>query len=82
MARMHRIQVVIDRDLDERLGREAAVRGLSKSALVRDCLERGLPGEAEDNGLLGLLELAKENMDIEPVDDIDEYLYGPLGPDA
>jgi len=79
---MHRIQVVIDQELDERLEREAALRGLSKSALVRDCLERGLPGEIEDNGLLGLLELAKQNWDIEPVDDIDEYLYGPLGPDA
>ena len=82
MARMRRIQVVIDPELDDRLAEEAAARHTSKSALIRELVERGLPAEPVDNGLLALLELSKEFPDVEPVDDIDEFLYGPLGPDA
>jgi len=82
VARMRRINIVIDPELDDRLEREAAARNTSKSALVRECVERGLARGIEDNGLLALLELSKELADVEPVDDIDEYLYGPLGPDA
>lgn len=51
MARMLRIQVVIDAELDRRLEREAEIRGMSKSALVRECVDRGLPTEPFDNGL-------------------------------
>ena len=82
MARMRRINIVIDPELDDRLEREAAARNTSKSAVVRDCVERGLSREREDNGLLGLLELSSEFAHVEPVDDIDTFLYGPLGPDA
>jgi Ribbon-helix-helix protein, copG family len=78
MARMRRIQIVMDPELDDRLEAEAAARGVSKSALVRECLERQLPAEPFDNGLLGLLELSKEFADVEPAD-IDTELYGPLG---
>jgi hypothetical protein len=78
---MRRIQVVIDPELDERLGQEAAARRMSKSALVRQCLERGLPSEPADNGLLALLELSKEFADVEPAD-IDTVLYGPLEADS
>ena len=81
MARMRRIQIVIDSPLDERLRTEAALRGISKSALVRECVERGLPGEPFDNGLLALLELSEEFADVEPVD-IDTELYGPLVADS
>ena len=79
MARMRRIQVVIDPELDDRLGQEAAARGLSKSALIRECVARELGERPADNVLLPLLELSKLNQDVEPVDDIDEYLYGSLG---
>ncbi len=82
MARMRRINIVIDPELDDRLEHEAAVRGTSKSALVRECVARGLPDRPLDNGLLALLELSRENADVEPVEDIDEYLYGSLGSDA
>lgn len=82
MARMRRINIVIDPDLDDRLEREAAARNTSKSAVVRECLERGLAREVEDNGLAWIGELAPLFADVEPVDDIDEYLYGPLGPNA
>ena len=82
MARMRRIQVVIDPELDDRLEREAARRGMSKSALARECVARYLGGEPGDNGLLALLELSKLNADVEPVDDIDEFLSGPLEADS
>jgi len=78
MARMRRIQVVIDPELDDRLEREAATRRMSKSALIRLCLARELSREPDDNVLLALLELSKEAADVEPFDDIDAFLYGPL----
>lgn len=78
MARMRRIQVVIDPDLDDRLEREASARGLSKSALVRVAVEREL-AEPFDNGLWKLVGMFP---DAEPVESIDEYLYGPISEDA
>jgi ribbon-helix-helix CopG family protein len=81
MARMRRIQVVIDPELDDRLGREAAARHISKSALIRECVEREL-AEPYDNGLRWIGELSREFADVEPVDDIDEYIYGSLGSEA
>jgi hypothetical protein len=78
---MRRIQVVIDPELDDRLEREAAARHVSKSALVRECVERGIPPEHGDNGLLALLELSKEFPDVEPAD-IDTVLYGHLEVDT
>ena len=57
---------------------------MSKAALVRRYVgERlgpaGWPPIREDP-LWELVGIAGD--DVEPVDDIDEYLYGPLGPDA
>lgn len=78
MARMRRIQVVIDPELDDRLGREAAERGMSKSALVREYVDRGLPAEPFDNGLAKVgEELRPLFADVEPAD-IDTVVYGPL----
>lgn len=72
MARMRRIQVVIDPELDDRLEREAAARGMSKSALVRECVARELAAEPFDNRLWSLPTFP----DAEPVEDIDTELYG------
>lgn len=80
MARMRRINVVIDPELDDRLEREAALRGLSKSALVRDCVERGLPLPFE-NGLRWIGEL-RPLFDHVESGDIDTELYGPLEVDS
>ena len=77
MARMRRIQVVIDPELDDRLEREAAARGTSKSALIRVAVEREL-SEPFDNGLWRLPTFD----DVEPIEDIDEFLYGPLSEEA
>ena len=79
MARMRRIQIVIDPELDDRLEREAAARRLSKSALVRDCVERGLASEPFDNGLWKLSGMFPE---AEPIEDIDAVLYGPISEQA
>jgi len=78
MARMRRIQVVIDPDLDDWLEREAAARSTSKSAVIRECVR----GEAEkpfDNGLWKLVGMFP---DVEPVENIDEFLYGPISEEA
>jgi len=81
MARMRRIQVVIDPELDDRLEQEAAARGTSKSALVRECVEKELSSRY-DNGLWKLgQELSGLFADVEPVD-IDTELYGPLEADS
>ena len=77
MARMRRIQVVIDPELDDRLARESTARGLSKSALVRVAVEREL-SEPFDNGLWRLPVFD----DVEPVENIDEFLYGPISEEA
>ena len=76
MARMRRINVVIDPELDDRLEQAAIARGMSKSALVRDCVEQGLPRPGE-NGLRWIGELSRFNADVESAD-IDTELYGPL----
>jgi hypothetical protein len=77
MARMRRIQVVIDPDLDDRLEREASARGISKSALVRVSVEHELL-EPFDNGLWKMPTFD----DVEPVENIDEFLYGPISEEA
>ncbi len=73
MARMRRIQILLEPELDDRLEREAAARGVSKSALVRSCLRGGLEEQPFDNGLLALAGLG----DGEPMDSVnhDEVIY-------
>lgn len=78
MARMRRIQVVMDPELDDWLAREAAARGVSKSALVRECVRRNAGEPAFDNGLRFLPTFD----DVEPIEDIDTELYGPLEADG
>jgi hypothetical protein len=73
MARMRRIQVVIDPELDDRLEREAAARGVSKSALVRASLERELTTEPYSNGLSSLNGLLEGHPDDSA--SIDEVVY-------
>jgi hypothetical protein len=74
---VRRIQIHLDDALDEAAATEAARRGVSKAALIRDCLRRagigmGQPADGADpwDALAGWL-------DDEPVDDIDAVLYGP-----
>jgi plasmid stability protein len=72
---------MLDDDLYDALTRRSAVEGRSKAAIVRDSLGqtlRLLPPLHEDP----IWEMVGADPDGEPIDDIDEYLYGPLGPDA
>ena len=72
---MKRIQIHIDRELDEAAEREALRRGISKAALIRESLADRLTlagGARVDpwEAMCGWL-------DDGAVTDIDEVLYGP-----
>ena len=73
MARMRRVQILLEPELDDRLEREAAARGISKSALVRACVQRGLRTEPFDNGLMSLVGLSEGRPDDSA--SIDEVVY-------
>lgn len=76
MARMRRIQVLLEPELDDRLEREAAERGISKSALVRECVETEI-GMAHSNGLLALAGMFADCDGGEPDDSVnhDKVIY-------
>jgi hypothetical protein len=72
---MRRIQIHIDEKLDAAVAAEAARRGVSKAALIRACIAREVRVHArapEDpwDAMTGWL-------DDDPVDDIDDVVYGP-----
>jgi hypothetical protein len=74
---MRRFQMMIDEELDAALDREAAAEGVSKAELIRRYVRervKPLPPIREDP----LWELVGMAGDVEPVEDIDEFLYGPL----
>ena len=73
---MRRLQILMDEKLDDALEREARKTKRSKSAVIRDLVReklRPLPPIQEDP-LWDLVGSAS----FEPVEDIDEFLYGPL----
>jgi hypothetical protein len=72
---MRRIQIVLEPELDDRLEREAAARGISKSALVRACLREGLDRSGFDNGLRALAGMYEGRADDSA--SIDEVVYTP-----
>lgn len=72
---MRRIQIHIDEALDAAVGAEAARRGVSKAAVIRAGIAREVgatapPPEDPWDAMIGWL-------DDDPVDDIDDVLYGP-----
>jgi hypothetical protein len=81
MSGVKRLQIMIEEDLDAALGRQAAREKTSKAALIRRYVRERLEPlpPIEEDPLWELVGLAG---DAEPVDDIHEYLYGPLKPDA
>jgi hypothetical protein len=71
-----RLQIMIEEDLDAALGRQARRERVSKAALIRRYVRERLsplPPLHEDP----LWEFAGAS-DAEPVEDIDEFLYGPI----
>ena len=74
---MRRLQIYMDEALDDRLEAEARRRGVSKAALIRSAVAHDLgptpPAVGDPWGaLVGWL-------DDEPVEDIDELIYGGHG---
>jgi hypothetical protein len=74
---MRQIQLSIDETLDAAVTAEAARRGISKAALIRECIARGVgvasaPPEDPWEAVIGWL-------DDDPVDNADEVVYGPKG---
>jgi hypothetical protein len=76
---MKRLQIMIEEDVDAALGRQAAVEGVSKAALIRRYVGerlRQLP-PLPDDPLWQIVGIAEGE-----VDDslrVDEIVYGPLG---
>jgi hypothetical protein len=72
---MKRLQIMIDEELDEALERQARDERTSKAALIRRYVRERLKPlpPVKDDPLWQLV----GDLDVEPVDDIDEYLYGP-----
>jgi Ribbon-helix-helix protein, copG family len=76
MSQVKRLQIMIEEDLDEALGRQARAERVSKAALIRRYVRERLtplPPIEEDP----IWDLVGAEPDVEPVDDIDEFLYGP-----
>lgn len=71
-----RVQIHLEEELDRSAAAEAARRGISKAALIRATLARELasssPRQAEQAGWADMTGW----LDVEPVDDIDEVVYG------
>ncbi len=74
MRNMRRIQIHIDEKLDDAAAAEAARRGISKAALIRASLAREVAPAAPDDDPWGALIGWRDD---DPVDDIDEVVYGP-----
>ena len=74
---MRRAQFYVDDDLYEALSAEAARRGTSRSAIARDAVRAFLPGyfDREPDPIDELV----GSVDADPVDDIDEVIYGYKG---
>jgi hypothetical protein len=75
MATMRRIQIHIDEELDEAVAAEARRKGVSKAAVIRSLIAREVRPSAPPAGdpwdaITGWL-------DDDPVDDIDDVIYGP-----
>jgi Ribbon-helix-helix protein, copG family len=82
MARMKRLQISIEPELDEAVERRAEEEGLSKAEVIRRCVReeiRPLPPIEEDP----LFKLFHSPGSSDPDDNrsIDEVVYGPSNPD-
>ena len=81
MARMKRLQISIEPELDRAVERRAEQEGLSKAEVIRRCVReeiRPLP-PIEDDPLFKLF--GSVSSDPEDTRSIDEVVYGPSNPD-
>jgi len=74
-----RLQIMIEKELDAALALQAREERTSKAALIRRYVRERLKPEPlpplHEDPIWGLVGIAG---DAEPVDDIDEFLYGPV----
>jgi Ribbon-helix-helix protein, copG family len=82
MARMKRLQISIEPELDSAVERRAEEEGLSKAEVIRRCVReeiKPLPSMEDDP----LFKLFKSPGASEPGDNrsVDEVVYGPSNPD-
>ena len=82
MARMKRLQISIEPELDEAVERRADEQGLSKAEVIRRCVReeiQPLPSIEDDP----LFKMFKSPGSSDPSDNrsIDEVVYGPSNPD-
>jgi hypothetical protein len=81
MARMKRLQISIEPELDEAVERRAEEEGLSKAEVIRRCVReeiQPLP-PIEDDPLFKLFGTVSSHP--EDTRSIDEVVYGPSNPD-
>ncbi len=76
---MKRLQISLEPELDEALGKEAAREGISKAEVVRQCLRQRVEtvdGAAEDP----ILQMFGSGVSggLRPGETIDDVLYGPI----
>lgn len=69
---MRRLQISIDEELDEQLSAEAARRGTSKAALIRQAVRQTY---GEQPGQEDALDALVGDIDAAAVDDIDAVVY-------
>ena len=82
MARMKRLQISIEPELDAEVQRCADEEGLSKAEVIRRCVQnelRALPPIEEDP----FFKLSRSPGGSDPSDtrSVDEVVYGPSNPD-
>ena len=82
MARMKRLQISIEPELDAAVGRRADEAGISKAEVIRRCVReeiQPLPSIEDDP----LFKMFKSPGSSDPEDNrsIDEVVYGPSNPD-
>ena len=80
MARMKRLQISLEPELDRQLGIHARKQGISKAEVVRRSLQDRLEPEPnlEDDPLFQLFgTFDAQDKGLKPGESIDEALYGP-----
>lgn len=82
MARMKRLQISIEPELDAAVERRAEEEGLSKAEVIRRCVrERVKPLPPIEEDPLFKLFLSPASSDPNDTRSIDEVVYGPSNPD-
>jgi hypothetical protein len=69
---VRRVNIHLDEEVDRELAAGAARRGMSKAALIREYVRRGIREATTTDPIDAIIGVG----DGAPVDDIDEVLYG------